>query len=156
MKQKILLIFGLFTISLFGQFKAEKNGFTIKTTDMLDEKKNMTIKAINNTLIIYNNSEEQPTWLRFGDYSIHIKNGYYEGLLVNGEIYTPKYITKLVFREKNSYYILLSDKFFVKKFLQAIVQGRHICIDVGNIYIFDFDEYILNIIESDFYKEIMK
>ncbi|WP_277871208.1 hypothetical protein [Brachyspira aalborgi] len=39
MKQKILLIFGLFTISLFGQFKAEKNGFTIKTTDMLDEKK---------------------------------------------------------------------------------------------------------------------
>lgn len=156
MKTKILLIFVLFTISLFGQFKAEKNGFTITAPDMLDEKKIMTVKAINNTLIIYINSEEKPTWLRFGDYSIHIKNGYYEGLLANGEIYSPKYITKLVFREKNLYYILLSDKIFVKKFLQAIIQGRHISIDVGEMYIFEFDKYILNIIESDFYKEIMQ
>mgnify|MGYP004677009947 CR=1 FL=1 len=89
-------------------------------------------------------------------YSIHIKNGYYEGLLANGEIYSPKYITKLVFREKNLYYILLSDKIFVKKFLQAIIQGHHISIDVGEMYIFEFDKYILNIIESDFYKEIMQ
>ena len=156
MKTKILLIFVLFTISLFGQFKAEKNGFTITTPEILDEKKIMTVKAINNTLIIYTNSEEKPTWLKFGDYSIRIKDGYYEGLMADGEAYTPKYITKLVFREKNLYYILLSDKFFVKKFLQAIIQGDNIAIKVEDMRIFDFDKYVLNIIESDFYKEIMQ
>lgn len=156
MKTKILLIFVLFTISLFGQFKAEKNGFTITAPDMLDGKKNMTVKAINNTLIIYINSEEKPTWLSFGDYSITIKNGYTEFYAENAEIYRLKTITKLVFREKNLYYIILSNKFFVKNFLQAIIQGRHISIDVGEMYIFEFDKYILNIIESDFYKEIMQ
>ena len=127
MIKKIILIFVLFTISLFGQFKAEKNGFTLKTTDF-DEKKVLTVKAINNTLIIYIDSKEEPTWLKFGGYSIAIKNSYLKYFTEEGEIYTPKNITKLVFREKNLYYILLSDKFFVKNFLQAIVKGHLIYI----------------------------
>lgn len=154
--KKIILIFVLFTISLFGQFKAEKNGFTITAPSLNDEKKIMTVKAINNTLIIYNNSEKEHAWISFGDYDIMIKNGYVEFYAEEGEIYHPKTIIKLEFREKNLYYIILSDKFFVKKFIQAIIEGHYILIKAGEVYGFDFNKYILNIIESDFYKEIMQ
>ena len=65
-------------------------------------------------------------------------------------------MTKLIFKEKNLYYILLSQKYFVEGFLQAIVKGRDIFISAGKMYMFEFDEYVLNIIESDFYKEVMQ
>lgn len=157
MKTKILLIFVLFTISLFGQFKEERNGFTIKTTDYY-KKMTCTIKAVNNTLIIYIDSKEEPTSISFGNYNIFIKNSYLDFFMEMEEVesYRPKNLTKLVFKEKNLYYILLSQKYFVEGFLQAIVKGRDIFISAGEMYMFEFDEYVLNIIESDFYKEVMQ
>ena len=94
--------------------------------------------------------------LKFGDYCLIFENTFLDFFAIGTEIYKPKYLTKLIFKEKNLYYILLSDKYFVENFLQAIVKGRDIFISAGEMYMFEFDEYVLNIIESDFYKEVMQ
>ena len=95
--------------------------------------------------------------LKFGDYRLIFENTFLDFFAIGTEIYKPKYLTKLIFKEKKLYYILLSDKYFVDNFLQTIIKGDFIRIltEEGG-YLFDFDEYVLNIIESDFYKEVMK
>ena len=57
MKQKILLIFVLFTISLFGQFKAHKDGFIIKMES--EQNKNVICYFI----LFYNESKKNDTFI---------------------------------------------------------------------------------------------
>lgn len=155
MKTKILLIFVLFTISLFGQFKEEKNGFTIKATSH----KNMacTIKAVNGSFIIYIASKEPPTSFSSGNLFLIFEGGYLSSSSIDGEatIYNTKQL--LVSKEKGLYRIALLDKLFVKKLLQAMVVGDIMSIQAdGELHFFRLDQYMSNIIESDFYKEVMK
>ena len=69
--------------------------------------------------------------LKFGDYRLIFENTFLDFFAIGAEIYKPKYLTKLIFKEKNLYYILLSQKYFVEGFLQDIVKGRDIFISAG-------------------------
>lgn len=80
MKIKILLIFVLFTISLFGQFKEEKNGFTIKTTS--HKKMDCTIKAVSGSFIIYIASKEAPTQFSSGNIFLLFEDGYLSSAVI--------------------------------------------------------------------------
>ena len=155
MKTKIILIFFLLTISLFGQFKEEKNGFTIKTTS--HKKMACTIKAVNGSFIIYIASKEPPTSFSSGNLFLLFEGGYLSSSDIGGEstIYNTRQL--LISREKGLYRIALLDKLFVKELLKAMVVGDIMSINAGGEYHFiRLDEYMSNIIESDFYKEIMK
>ena len=152
MKTKIILIFFLLTISLFGQFKEEKNGFTIKTTS--HKKMDCTIKAVNGSFIV---SKEPPTSFSSGNLFLIFEGGYLSSSSIDGEatIYNTKQL--LVSKEKGLYRIALLDKLFVKKLLQAMVVGDIMSIQAdGELHFFRLDQYMSNIIESDFYKEVMK
>lgn len=74
MKTKILLIFVLFTISLFGQFLKHENGFMMKATHTSYTKKKETtcyvILYMNAPvrLVIAVNTDTQPTNVRIKDF----------------------------------------------------------------------------------------
>ena len=116
--KKILILFLIITVSLFGQFKEEKNGFTIKTTDYLN-KIACVLKAVNKTLIISINSKEEPTYLSFGGYSFSYKNCYLDHFFIDTDLYEPKSLTKSIFKEKDLYNFRTSKDIYLK-YLKAI------------------------------------
>lgn len=143
MKTKILLIFVLFTISLFGQFEDNGDGFIVGVEEKYKELKerqevSCRIFAFDNNprLLITFIAPELPSSFNIG----------------NTIFYFPE-----TEKKDGIYHGLITQHADITTILKSIVEGKYIFLNSENIaYIFDFSEYKNDIIKSKFYKKIMQ
>lgn len=150
MIKKIILIFVLFTISLFGQFFKHENGFLMEATHTSYTKKKETtcdvILYMNAPvrLVIAVNTDTQPTKMRIKDFIQFLEDD------------DPN----VLYDDKHGYVIVIYDSEhnnkYIKYILQQILNNNLDIYCEDTFYYFDFTEYKNDIIKNKFYKKIMQ
>lgn len=148
MKTKILLIFVLFTISLFGQFEEKGNNFSVGVDEEYSEyfKERQDIHCQIFTfdyeqikgfrIIISFTLPEKPKYFNIGNFS-----SYFSDDLTTQD----KYHTSIKQPEHLAY------------IFRQIVEGEQISIKTDKaIYFFDFSKYKNDIEKSKFYKRLIE
>ncbi len=158
MKTKILLIFVLFTISLFGQFKANKDGFSIKMES--EEDKNVICDFV----LYYNKGENfyyisiginlvetnKPTKIYFSTFNGNLSIPYENNIKAG----TSTFYTK---EEKQHRIDFLLDE--IEKQILYLLASKHACFiqiyTKDTFYNFDFTKYNDKMKKNKKYNEVM-
>lgn len=148
--KKILILFFLLTISLFGRFVSHENGFIMKATHTSYTKNKETtcyvVLYMNAPvrLVIAVDTDTQPTSVRIKDYLQFLEDD------------DPN----VLYDDKNGYVIVIYDSEhnnkYIKHILQQILDNDLWIYCEDTSYYFDFTEYKKDIIKNKSYKKIMQ
>lgn len=135
--KKIILLFLLFTLSLFCQFAEVEQGFIMKSSSAYSTSEitcYFSADYENNRILITIDTDTEPFYLQVGDFEIDLQN--------DGEIMQYEDSMK-------SYVIFIYDRLMIATILQEILKNRLWI----SFHAFDFREYKNDIKKSSFYKK---